>query len=271
VDLKTFLDDLIEVLRKMAFAKISPGLLGEIGLELGEVMEIKINEVNKSLTLDNLIAFIEQFIRAKNELRGAFIIQLPVEIAVIKLCLGINTNASAPPSSVNSLYPSRLEQQKRSDTSAEPAKPITHQGSVKEAQLMAKWNEVLARVKKYNHSLSFILRICEPRELNNNQLCLAFKYKFHKDRVNDPKIREIIEKVLAEVYGAPLTIEAMIDEGMEVKGGLTPGEADARANEPSSANSASVATSAKGAATEGNGKSDLSDNLLKTFGGKVIN
>lgn len=271
VDLKAFLDDLIEVLRKMAFAKISPGLLEEIGLELGEVMEIRINEINKSLTLDNLIAFIEQFIRAKNELRSAFIIQLPIEIAVIKLCLRINISASTPPSVINSPRSSQFEQQKRSNASAEPAKPIMRYTSVKGAQLTAKWNEVLARVKKYNHSLSFILRVCEPRELNNNQLCLAFKYKFHKDRVNDPKIREIIEKVLAEVYGAPLMIEAIIDEGMEVKGGLTPGEANAQTNESASADSASVATSAKGAATEGDGKSDLIDNLLKTFGGRVIN
>ncbi len=274
VDLKAFLDDLIEVLRKMAFAKISPGLLAEIGLELGEAMEIKINEVNKSLVLDNLIAFIEQFIKAKNELRGAFIVQLPIEIAAIKLCLGINinasANASAPPSAINPLRSSQFEQQKRINISAEPVKPIMHHASVKGVQLMAKWNEVLARVKKYNHSLSFILRVCEPRELNNNRLCLAFKYKFHKDRVNDPKIRGIIEKVLAEVYGASLTIETLIDEGIEMGGGSTFGEAKAETNESDSAVAgASKPSSAE--ITNSDGKSDLIDNLLKTFGGKVIN
>lgn len=286
VDLKNFLDDLIEVLRKMIFSKISISLVEQIGLELGETMEIKINEVNKNLTLDDLISFIEQFVKAKNELKGAFIVQLPFEIAVIKICSGINAATSAPAafSSLNSpRFPpqNRLSEAGGSRPNTGTAKTAIGPSNVERSKLMAKWNEVLARVKKHNHSLSFILRVCEPRELNNNQLCLAFKYKFHKDRVNDPKIREIIEKVLAEVYGAPLTIEAMIDEGMEVKGGLTPGETDARVNESSSASaaegksapadSASVAVSANGATTAGEEKSGLIDNLLKTFGGRVIN
>ena len=40
-----------------------------------------------------------------------------------------------------------------------------------------------------------------------SKICLAFKYKFHKDRIGEAEIKNIVEKVLHEVYGAQLTIE----------------------------------------------------------------
>jgi len=42
--------------------------------------------------------------------------------------------------------------------------------------------------------MRFVLRVCEPRGLKNNQLCLAFKYKFHKDRINDMNLKALAEK-----------------------------------------------------------------------------
>jgi hypothetical protein len=109
---------------------------------------------------------------------------------------------------------------------------------------------VLVKAKSYNHSLSFILRVCQPRSLQAGQLCLAFKYKFHKDRVGDQQIKAMVEKVLKEVYGAHLTIEAMIDENIEIENGNGNGNGNANGQ----------------AAGD-----DMVNNLLKTFGGKVVN
>ena len=128
--------------------------------------------------------------------------------------------------------------------------PIT---DINKDVIIARWNEVLARIKKHNHSLSFILRVCQPRELTGNQLCLAFKYKFHKERINEVSIKQIVEKVLQEVYGRQLLVEAIIDESMEA---------------PSAENNnAQIINDEK----KGNGENgDMINNLLKTFGGKIV-
>ena len=125
-------------------------------------------------------------------------------------------------------------------------------------QILEKWNEVLAKVKQYNHSLSFILRVCQPRNLQGNQLCLAFKYKFHKDRVSEAAIKNAIEKVLHQVYGAPIVIEAVIDENLEVAANKLVSD------EPIDLKKSVPPEPAQG--EQGN----MIDNLLKTFGGKVV-
>lgn len=266
IDLKTFTTDLIEVLRKMMFAKLSARLVEQIGLDLGEALEIKINEISRNLNINNLVSYIEQFIEARNNLKGSFITQMPLEIASIKICAGLVSQGQASVSSGASIMRQNIYSAPQANINKNQTTPFMAKkdlANINQGQVLEKWNEVLAKVKKYNHSLSFILRVCEPRGLNGNQLCLAFKYKFHKDRVNDPKIKEIIEKVLAEVYGASITVETMIDEAMEVKGGLAASETDL-------ANGIEKGTESKdGEKPKEN--SNLIDNLLKTFGGKVIN
>ena len=121
-------------------------------------------------------------------------------------------------------------------------------------EIKNKWDEVLVKIKKYNHSLSFILKVCIPQSLENNKLKLAFKYKFHKDRVDDPQIKQIIEKTLVEVYGLPLSYAAVIDETIEIGDNET----------------ASTAPIKQTVAEADNGADNLMNNLLKTFGGKMI-
>ena len=125
-------------------------------------------------------------------------------------------------------------------------------------QIMEKWNEVLAKVKQYNHSLSFILRVCQPRDFKGNQLCLAFKYKFHRDRVNEITIKNLVEKVLNQVYGTTISITAMVDENLEVAANKLVSDEPLVKTEPASASKKKE-------------QSDMIDNLLKTFGGKIVN
>ncbi len=243
VDLKSFLHDLIEILRKILLAKISPNLASKLALELGESLELKISQASQNLSINQILLFLEKFIQASQELKTSFIEQLPLELAIVEL----NVSASEPRKTwpvaqglnTQALAPSRNLQNIK--ISAKPAADI----NITNDEIIKNWHEVLAKVKQYNHSLSFILRVCQPRGLVGNQLCLAFKYKFHKDRVSEPNIRALVEKVLNQVYGAPIMIEAIIDENLE----------------------ASVKLNGNG-----NEKKDdnIIDNLLKTFGGKIV-
>ncbi|MFH1772882.1 MAG: hypothetical protein ABH818_00780 [Patescibacteria group bacterium] len=125
-------------------------------------------------------------------------------------------------------------------------------------QIIDRWNEVLAKIKQYNHSLSFILRVCQPRSLDNDQLCLAFKYKFHRDRVSENNIKILVEKVLNQIFNASIMVNAIVDENMEVA------SSKLVSDEP-------VELINKQPDSKNENQSDLIDNLLKTFGGKVVN
>jgi DNA polymerase-3 subunit gamma/tau len=243
INLHRFSSDLIEILRKIMITKISPSLVEKLAIEFGDEIEAEITKIGQEMDNKQILIFIEKFIQARNELKGSFISQLPLEIAIAELCLAstVPRNFTAAQTGIpDSTKTKPISFQKDQKTVSQTADNLNKE------IISSRWNEVLARIKKYNHSLSFILRVCEPRDINGNQLCLAFKYKFHKERIGDINIKKMVEKVLNEVYGSPLVIEAIIDEGIQANG---------------------QANGANGAGESGD---DMMENLINTFGGKII-
>ncbi|MFA6171905.1 MAG: DNA polymerase III subunit gamma/tau [Patescibacteria group bacterium] len=264
VELKNFAANLIEILRRLMLAKINPALVENLSLELGEQVEIELTAAGKDLAIERIIFMIEELVLARNEIKNSFITQLPLELAVVRIGLYSGAKDSPAPASPSfsnrtDAYPSPKPQDAARGAGPRPSAP----SAIAIDKVMEKWNEVLARVKKYNHSLSFVLKVCEPRSVSENSLCLAFKYKFHKDRIDNPSIKSIVEKTLKEVYNLPLRVEVIIDESMEIGQ-----ESDRREGEKES-NGGQAGKSAKdaGAGAAGN---DMMANLLKTFGGKII-
>ena len=263
IDLKRFLTDLIELLRKIMIAKINPALAEKLGLEFGENIEVLISQVSRNLSLPQVLVFMEKFIEARNNLKGSFIIQLPVEIAITELCaIGAGWGIATSPSPTTSVLPQHKSEQAKQPPAGPNSQPVANNQDINKDIILAKWNEVLAKVKKYNHSLSFILRVCRPGDIKGGQLSLAFKYKFHKERIGDANIKKLVEKVLQEVYGLPLMIEAVIDEDLTVNNGeLVSNDAAAKASQT---------PETKKEKKEKQEDINLAEKLLKTFGGKIV-
>lgn len=278
VDLKMFVKDTIEILRKLMLAKISPSLVNKLSLELGETLELKINKLAQDLTVEQALKLLEKFIKVLNEIKADFIQQLSLEMAIAEICTAVAAARSSFGVSPSFTGGSRFNQSKPMPAAVktEEKKPVETGAPINftDSQIQEKWNEVLAKVKQYNHSLSFILRVCQPRSLNGNQLCLAFKYKFHKDRVSELAIKNIIEKVLHQVYGAPVTIEAVIDENLEVAPSKLVSDEPidlkkARPNDARQNDSVGLAVGQAPEPVQGE-QGNMIDNLLKTFGGKIV-
>jgi DNA polymerase III gamma/tau subunit len=264
VDLKIFVKDTIEILRKLMLAKISPALVNKLSLELGETLELRVNKLAQDLTVEQALKLLEKFIKVLAELKADFIQQLALEMAIAEICTAtaaVRSTFGAVPSFTGG---SRFNQSRIQPTTIkaviEEKKPAVagEAIAISDEQIQEKWNEVLAKIKQHNHSLSFILRVCQPRGLNGNQLCLAFKYKFHKDRVSEIAIKNIIEKVLHQVYGVPVTIEAVIDENLEVAPSKLISDEPVDLKKPAEP------------APEQGEQGNMIDNLLKTFGGKIV-
>jgi acyl-coenzyme A synthetase/AMP-(fatty) acid ligase len=94
---------------------------------------------------------------------------------------------------------------------------------------------------------------------------LAFKYKFHKDRINNAQIKVLVEKIISEVYGSPLAIQAIIDETLEI----TTNDLVAPVGEDKKESEKEMEKEDKKEKSDETGPNML-DNLLKTFGGKVV-
>lgn len=255
VDLKKFVSDTVDVMRLVLLKKINPAMTSVVGQELSEENEAKLVGLSQNFELDKIIKMIEKMIEARKNIDTNFITQLPIEIAIVEICNN--------PGKLDVKIPKEEIVVKKEASTFSPPPSSNASPEIKKKEISAKWHEVLAKIKKHNHSLSFILRVCEPRSISGNQVCLAFKYKFHKERIDEHNIKQIIEKVLQEVYGKNLIVEAILDENLQVATEelvSDPPEENKENNPQKIANS--------NPETKNTGKAV--DQLLKTFGGKVV-
>ena len=258
VNLKKFLEDLIEILRKIMLIKVNPVLGDKLGIEYGEHLEIQINKIANKLEIKNIISLLNKFIKIKNEIKNNFIIQLPIEIAIVELCNTQEINKTITPIQTQTkTLPTQTQPIATPHQQINPVQTNNKVINLSIDQIKLKWNEILIKIKKYNHSLSFILRACEPKEINNNTLTVVFKYKFHKERIEEQNIKSIIEKVLFEVYKQKIFITGVIDEKLDL----------ANNNIVQNKNIEISKEELK------NNKEDdnIADEVIKNFGGKIIN
>lgn len=266
INLKNFLNDLIELLRKMILSKVNASLPSALGLDLGEKLEIKINNLNQAFSLSDLVMMSEEFLEASKKLNTALIIQLPIELALISIYSKLdsttktfiketrekdceqetitNTKKEEKQENLNkaeedALSKKEIEDFKKNQINKEVS--INKDEVLSLQDIKSGWTEFVNKLKPYNHSLSFILQSCKISGLQDQKISLSFKYRFHKDRLDSPEMKKVVEDVLREVFCHDLKVETEVDENLELNN------------------------------KKDKSQNQIIDNLLKTFGGQVIN
>ncbi len=272
-NLRNFNSELVALLRKLIISKVSPELSNSLGLNLGDNLELRLNTIAANSPITLLIAYLRRLLDAYNE-KNLLIAQLPLELAVIEICSGLSGQSSVTPvssrpvSTPSTTAPAVSKSAPAAPSSAvvaatsehkQPAGNILPASDLRENEVAEKWPEFLVKIKKHNHSLSFVLQNCEPQALQSGKLNLVFKYKFHQDRVNDANIRSLIEATLAEVFGSGVSIESRLDENLELKKHSTNQVVE---EETLAATPITTDEPKAGGA--------MMDNLLAAFGGEVI-
>ncbi len=211
-DLKILCADAIEVLRQLLLIKINPDLIAMISIELGEDLSVRLSALSRQLTVQQILKYLERFIKAQAELKDSQIIQLPLEMALAELSLEVQAPRVIMNNPVSTSAPATNEVPASVNIQVKNSPVLI--GDINLEAIINRWNEFLVNVRKVNHSLSFVLKVCQPTAVNDNELHLTFRHKIHKDRINDLEIKRMVETVLKEVYGQELIVKAILDETM---------------------------------------------------------
>ncbi|MGE5425965.1 MAG: DNA polymerase III subunit gamma/tau [Bacillota bacterium] len=246
VNFKNFNEELLMMLRKIMLQSAQPGLAEKLGLDFGEQIELKIGALASRLPLPMCLKALRRIVLLVQE-KSSPIPQLPLEIAAVELCLSEEKSIVVKSQPISSLAGNP------SGHAIKPpsAKPEAMAADLDESQVSERWPEVLVKIKKYNHSLSFVLQNCAPQTLISGTLSLRFKYKFHRDRILDASVRGIVESTLAEVFAGKVIVEALLDESLEL--------------DPPSTPEATVAQAEVNNASDG-----VLGSLLQSFGGEAV-
>ncbi|MDP3987792.1 MAG: DNA polymerase III subunit gamma/tau [Candidatus Levybacteria bacterium] len=232
-DLKYFLEKIVDDLHSQ--------VLKNIGIEKEDYQK------NTTFTISELKNLIELFTKAHSELKYAVLPQLPLELAIIEWGTNqTNQDAGRLPHVANdaqraldkdsslsssSLSESRLPKPDKilnekpgsafnSFASGQaPRKPLNQNMDIKDnnqPEIFEKvdvWKELIARVKPYNHSVAGVLRGCSLKNFDGEKLVIETGYKFHKERLENRKVLEIIEKVIREINGKKVDVSILLKRG----------------------------------------------------------
>jgi hypothetical protein len=77
--------------------------------------------------------------------------------------------------------------------------------------LLSVWPDILQAIKPYNHTLEALLKGCQPGDITDNVITLHFKFKFHKEKIEDMQNKRIVEEVIEKVTGRSFTISCVLN------------------------------------------------------------
>lgn len=224
-DIAYFYRQVLDLLRKMLLIKLGGKLATEAGFDLLPEWHAKLVDLSSQVTQNRLQSMIERWLAADSSWRSSDLWQLPLELAAIEI-----SSLTESQSKENNLNKPAAETPVKQESTSTPVK--TANSSLNLTQILERWTDVVADLREYNHSLSFILSVAKPVKLEGETLTVGFSYQLHLERVKDPKIVSVIEQSLLRVFSINLRLR--------------------------SESAAPV------------GETDLLSNVLTTFGGQVI-
>ncbi|MBI4257301.1 DNA polymerase III subunit gamma/tau [Candidatus Uhrbacteria bacterium] len=196
VDLRQFVSDTISWLRDR--------LLETVG------------GTQKEFSVSFLQTAIEELLATQRTRANEQLPQLPVELAVIKIC-GLDFQKQG----VDSMHIDVIASHAKQSTDLEIASvaelprndenriifdtvPIISLEDVKN-----KWPEVYEQIKSCNTSLPLLMQSCEVCGIEGEHVELGFEYGLYVETINQEKNRRLIEGVFEQVLGKKLRVKAI--------------------------------------------------------------
>lgn len=89
--------------------------------------------------------------------------------------------------------------------------------------VLGRWGEIMRVTKSVNHSIEALLRSTRPVEFDGEKLTLEVFYKFHKDKLESEKCRQVVEAAASSILPGPkirleLKMGEKIIKGSDVSG-----------------------------------------------------
>ncbi len=200
-DMKYFVAQILQELHSV--------LLSEVGINPTSYVGFSISEV---------VSLSELFQKAHQDIKYAVVPQLPLELAVVEYCSVsslVIANDVKQSHTMDSMLKKQqnLKVQKILGKVVEPPKEekiphpsVQHNISDQTDEKKSLLENMIYKVKPYNHSIAGVLRGCQISGMNNEKISLQTAYKFHKEKLDEAKTKEVLEKVLREITGKEMKI-----------------------------------------------------------------
>ena len=186
-DIKTFLVSCLHALEKML-----------IGMVNGKTPDV--------WTLPDMKEAIQRLSQAYGEMRSVAIAQLPLELAVVEFCenTAIRDTKEAIREEKISIAQTQEVVEKKDEAQVQSPGLLTLE------KLTDCWRDFIEELKPYNHSVAGVMRSARPKTVGHGIVTIEAFYKFHQEKLNEIKTREILSQVLKKLFGESVTVEIVL-------------------------------------------------------------
>lgn len=246
VDPRQLTRQLLEYLRNLLLLRTAGDALVNVTAEIRQRMRAQA----KAFSPEQLTTVIRRFGEAEFNLKVQAQPQLPLELAFVEVALSreqrepsaiserpqrvTETVASPPlaaprsaPGVAAESPPAPASVSRIREASVEIARPSAHReraaapGDVQVTldDVQRNWAELLAAIRPHSRMVEALLKDCRPVGVQEDAVTLGFFYPFHKQRIEEPKHRALVEKMLQRVLGVRVRVECtMIDKESVAEG-----------------------------------------------------
>lgn len=173
VNMKFFIEELVSDVHKIMLSRVGVG-------EVKDDFKLKIEEIKELMQI---------LTRAYGELKYAVLPQLPLELALVEFSLKKNNRQVTSSANV------------KNDGKEEIPQFIDSENI---------WPSIIEKVKPFNHSVAGVLRGCRLVNFDGKKLTIEASYKFHKERLEEPKAAEIIKKTVNSITGKNIEVNVCL-------------------------------------------------------------
>jgi len=246
-DPRQFTRQLLEYLRGLLLLQAN----NEALLNVSDATLARMRSQVNGLPPDRLIAVMRRFNDALVAMRPGWQSQLPLEMALVEVVLSYRgvegegdrevgrdrarmqsapekPGASRMSAGAPEMAPATSAQAHTPPATFEPVKvpPEAPQTADREATAIelkvveSRWPDVLQAVRAQNRSVEALLKDCQPVAVEEDVVTLRFFYPFHKQRIEDPRSKAVVESALTRVLGGIRRIRCVLmEKGAEPAGG----------------------------------------------------
>jgi len=224
VDPRQFNRQVVEYLRELLLIKVGEGS-HPARLTPEALQEMRAQAAK--LPIGELIKVINLFNRASLDLKGSVLSQLPLELAFVEATLGEEEKAAPPvarpsPETVpRSPAGRKVASAPRSAPAGESARSIRERAKEESRptptglkltldDINSEWARILSEIKLRNRSVEALLKSCQPLEVEGQEVVLGFYYPFHKEKIEEPKNKALVESVVSQVVKSPCHIRCVL-------------------------------------------------------------
>lgn len=170
-------------------------------IRAGVKKESPYRDLAKKFELKELVNLSDIFSEAVYRQKNTVLPQLPFQLAVIKY---LGNKQKAEGRMVND------GDKKARKSKGKRPKVQSKKAEVNLKEVKKKWNDLLQAVKPMNHSVAAFLRAAHPKKIDGNYLILEVSYQFHKDKLEEHRNRQIVEKGLEKVFNSYVKIKCTL-------------------------------------------------------------